>query len=255
MKVLDVKTKKKTKKEVDYGLIEEAQNGNEHSLHELVDRYTNLIWKIVHKFSYTGRQREELYQEGVESFIKGVYRFKLDKGVAVSTYMYPVIFGGIRKYLLDSPTIGQCRAPRVIVVTAAKIKEHGLDNASTEEIMDVLGIEVPSLARDSRQYVQDKNGGSSSMDATLIYGEEGSEETLGNLIDGDVNGPSWEDAVILREVISKLRERGREVIKMRYYSDMSQKEIAEIYNVSKTTISNIERQSLVELKGLLGGRR
>src|SRR5699024_12409418 len=77
------KEKKETKKERDARLIRKAQRGCKNSLQELVEQYSNLIWHIANKYTHELRSKDDLYQEGVVSFIIGVQKFDPSRDVAL----------------------------------------------------------------------------------------------------------------------------------------------------------------------------
>ena len=55
----------------------------------------------------------------------------------------------------------------------------------------------------------------------------------------------------LRTAVSKLTERERQIIELRYYGEKSQKQVADFLGISQSYISRLERRILKKLKGKL----
>ncbi|MEV4708303.1 sigma-70 family RNA polymerase sigma factor [Actinoplanes sp. NPDC049316] len=74
--------------------------------------------------------------------------------------------------------------------------------------------------------------------------------------------PAAEDQMLLadgdREVLGALREltvRQRQVLVLRYWSELSEQEIADVLHVSRGTVKSTASRALTILRGLLGERR
>ena len=59
---------------------------------------------------------------------------------------------------------------------------------------------------------------------------------------------SMPDKKALKEELSKLTDKEQQLIKMRYYLDMNQEEIAKEFNVSQVQISRLEKKIIGKLK-------
>ena len=59
------------------------------------------------------------------------------------------------------------------------------------------------------------------------------------------------ELIDLRIAVSKLNERERQIIELRYYGEKSQKQVADLLGISQSYISRIERRILQKLKGKL----
>ena len=59
------------------------------------------------------------------------------------------------------------------------------------------------------------------------------------------------ELIDLRTAVSKLNERERQIIELRYYGEKSQKQAADLLGISQSYISRLERRILQKLKGKL----
>ena len=59
------------------------------------------------------------------------------------------------------------------------------------------------------------------------------------------------EKMALRQAITKLSERERQVISLRYYHGLTQERIAKILCVSQVQISRIEKKAIIRLRELM----
>ena len=95
------------------------------------------------------------------------------------------------------------------------------------------------MAIDSRYYPTSLN--------EVIYEKDGSTITIEERIENKETY-SLIDKITLKEELSKLSKKEQDLIKMRYYLDMNQQEIAKLFNVSQVQISRMEKKILEKLR-------
>ena len=81
----------------------------------------------------------------------------------------------------------------------------------------------------------------------MIYEKDGSVITVEERL-VEKESYSLIDKITLYEEINKLTEKERKLIKMRYYLDMNQDQIAKEFNVSQVQISRLEKKIIEKLK-------
>ena len=59
------------------------------------------------------------------------------------------------------------------------------------------------------------------------------------------------ESIVLKEVLSQLKERDRQVIILRYFKDKTQVEVAELLGISQVQVSRIEKRIIEEIKNKL----
>lgn len=98
-----------------------------------------------------------------------------------------------------------------------------------------------------------------SLNETLDQSEEG-RSFLDNLIDerpGSRPGERIEEQQLTKkiaEVLALLSEKERQVISLYYYEELTQKEIAEVLDLTEGRISQLHSQALIKLKTKLSAR-
>ena len=89
-----------------------------------------------------------------------------------------------------------------------------------------------------------------SLDQMISYGDDDDYQSLGDKIADDnyYNHESFqEDKILIRDAIATLDEKLQEVIKMNYFDDLSQTQIANKLGISQMQVSRRLRKALNEL--------
>lgn len=226
-------------------LIFEAARGNEKKMEELINRNVGLIWSIVKRFMGRGYETEDLYQIACMGFIKAIQRFDFNYKVKLSTYAVPYILGEIKKFIRDD---GIIKVSRRIKELGAKIREIEKDyfikngeSISVKKMAEILNVTEEEIlsAIDAGKQVESIN--------EEIY-EEGSCEKLTKIaVDVDEQSKII-DKLTITELVEALNVRDREVIKLRFYKEKTQTQVAKILGISQVQVSRIEKRILNELK-------
>ena len=221
-------------------LIIKSQSGDERSLEKLIMNNNGLIWSIVRKFSYKNIEVDDLYQIACIGFIKAVRRFDFSYNVELSTYAVQYIFGEIKKFIRDD---GIIKVSRNIKELGIKINEinriHGnelqtsklseLLNANEDEIC--MAISANKQIESINQYIYE-DGNCEIIDQLRANNEE--ENIL--------------DKILISDLIDNLEVRKKEIIKLRYFDNKTQSQVAKIIGISQVQVSRLERKALMDLK-------
>lgn len=227
-------------------LIALAQQGDKDACDALVSENAGLIWSVTRRFLGRGTEADDLYQLGCLGFLKAVEGFDLAYGTQFSTYAVPKIAGEIRRFLRDD---GAIKVSRTIKEQAATIKiarnklNHTLQREPTvNEIAELTGltpeeIAVAETATASTESIQ-RETGEDGFSLEDILSDTQTEEML-------------VEKISLRQAITKLPERERTVIQLRYFHGLTQERIAKVMSVSQVQISRIEKKALANLRNLM----
>lgn len=224
-------------------LIARAQAGDQKASEQLILENTGLVWSVARRFFGRGVDPDDLYQLGCVGFLKAVEGFDRNYGTQFSTYAVPKIAGEIRRFLRDDGTV---KVSRSLKERAAAIK------AARQQLMNLLDRE-PSLTElsDATGFTPEEIAGaetatSSAQSLQKQSGEEGfaleQVLTCGNPEEDMI------ERIALRQAISKLGERDRMVIELRYFHGLTQEKIAKIIGVSQVQVSRIEKKALLQLR-------
>lgn len=221
-------------------LIIKSQSGDEESLTKLIEENNGLIWSVVRRFWYRDVEAEDLYQIGCIGFIKAVKRFDFDYNVELSTYAVQYIFGEIKKFLRDD---GIIKISRNIKELGGKIKQlkkiHG-DNISLKKMAEILKVSEDDIcmAMDAGKKIESIN--------QFIYEDGNCQMQEKIIIDNDEENVI--DKILISDLVDNLKIRDREIIKLRYFKEKTQSQVAQIMGISQVQVSRIERKTLKELR-------
>lgn len=226
-------------------LIIKAQNNDESAKEKLVNDNIFLVWSLVHRFNNSTYEKEELFQIGCVGLIKAINKFDVSYDVTFSTYAVPIILGEIKRHFRDDGAIKVSRSIKELNQKITKLSDEYLSihntDISIDELANKLNVSKADivLAMDSKYYPTSLN--------EVIYEKDGSTITIEERIVEKENY-SLIDKITLKEEISKLSKKEQLLIKMRYYLDMNQQDIAKHFNVSQVQISRMEKKILEKLK-------
>lgn len=186
--------------------------------------------------------KEDIIQVSNLGLIAAVDNFNFKYDVKFSTYAYQSCFGYILRYLRDS--VNSMRVPRELYSLGNRIYDLSSRGYSDEEIIEMVGsdnfLEASNMRRvtnvlNLEYQVRGRDGTSTSIVDFIPDSRVSNEESLCSNMD-------------LERAIEKLGDREKTMIKLYYFEDMNQREIASILNTSQVQVSRIISKSLKKLK-------
>lgn len=229
-----------------YELLRAAKSGDEESCEKLINENSGLIWSIVRRFLGRGTDAEDLYQLGCMGLLKAIRGFDESLGNKFSTYAVPKIAGEIRRFLRDDGTV---KVSRRLKETNQKIR------IAREELIKTLGRE-PALSELSKHtgltaeeiaQAEYATGTADSLDRET--NDDG--QTLESMLGDDGIEEKILEHISLSQAVSRLSERDRMVILLRFFKNLTQDKTAKILNISQVQVSRIERAALAKLKNYI----
>ena len=236
-------------------LIAKAQQGDREASEALVEENSGLIWSVARRFLGRGTEADDLYQLGCLGFLKAVEGFDLGYGTQFSTYAVPKIAGEIRRFLRDDGMVKVSRS----------LKENGYKISRAKEVLTTELGRDPSLLELSAMtelgteeivMALDANRGVESI-YQPVCGSDGDELLLIDQIgdQSDVYEEPEKEAVlnkmVIRQLMDTLDETEQQIIRLRYFENKTQCEVAGILAVTQVQISRNERKILAKLRAKL----
>ena len=213
-------------------LIRQAQDGDKKARDKVVSDNLGLVHAIVRRFEKRGHDREELFQIGCIGLIKAIDHFDLSLNLAFSTYAVPMITGEIRRFLRDDGMVKVSRS----------LKENGYKISRAKEVL----TEEIVMALDANRGVESIY--------QPVCGADGDELLLIDQIgdQSDVYEEPEKEAVlnkmVIRQLMDTLDETEQQIIRLRYFENKTQCEVAGILAVTQVQISRNERKILAKLR-------
>ncbi len=228
-------------------LIRQAKEGNKKAQATLIEENSGLIWSVVKRFQGRGYDKEDLYQIGSIGLLKCIENFDLERNVKFSTYAVPLIMGEIKRFLRDDGIVKVSRSLKEASYKIKREKEHYQKLYNREptlrEIATTLDMDESDIlmALESSQEICSLH--------QVIYQNEGDEiyledklEQQSDLIEQTI------DNMYVQELLKKLNEQERQLIKMRYFQNQTQAVIAKTLGISQVQVSRLEKKILEKLR-------
>ena len=230
----------------EYGLFKEYQKTHDKKIRdELVHRYTYIAKILAQKFNGSGVEYDDVYQVACMGVVYAVERFNPDRGVQFATFATPTVLGEIRRFFRDKGNF--IKIPRRLyeIFCKAENLRRKKENMTVEEVAKHLNM--------PREVVEEAYR---VGDAAFIKSLEDEAYTdgglsLSNMVGRDDEGFMLiENSDFLKYCMSKLDERESEFVRLRFYDEKTQREIADKWNVSQMYVSRLERKVIEKLKNL-----
>ena len=227
-------------------LLKNAQGGDEEAIKTLVQKNEPLIRSIIRKFTGRGTEYEDLFQIGSMGFMKAIRNYDETYGVRFSTYAVPLVMGEIKRFLRDDGMIKVSRTLKELAARAARAEEklrwEKGQNPSVNEIAAELDVDAEELV-----FALESSRALISIDDPL-FDDPSSENMAERTLPDTGCDCDAVDRVMLRELISRLEPRERQIVVLRYFKDKTQMEIAKMIGVSQVQVSRLETQILHKLR-------
>jgi RNA polymerase sigma-B factor len=218
------------------------EDGDRAARAELVERMLPLARSLARRYVGKGEPLDDLEQVASLGLLKAIDRFDVSREVRFATFAVPTIAGELKRHFRDRGWM--LRVPRDIQELSARVSRaretltRDLGRSPTvDEVARTLGASVEQVlealrAADSYRMM--------SLDEPLAEGA-GALESIG----GDDEGYELaEHRVLLRSGLDGLSEREREIVRLRYYEGLTQREIARAVGVSQMHVSRLIRRSI-----------
>ena len=224
--------------------------GSKAAKEKIVSDNTGLVWSIARRFVNRGYDLEELYQIGCIGLLKACDRFESRYGVQFSTYAVPLIAGEIKRFLRDNGAIKVSRILKQNGYQISKAKEALLHKygreATLDELADYTGLCVEDIvmATEANREVE-------SIQQT-ICGKDGTQVSLvERLVDeaqSEVAAEKIMKRILVGQAKEKLGEMEQELIRLRFFEDRTQTEVAKVLGISQVQVSRLEKKILIQMR-------
>lgn len=226
-------------------LIALAKKGDEEAKETLILRNEALVKSIVRGFLQRGVEYEDLMQIGTMGLLKAIYGYDPAYGVRFSTYAVPMIAGDIKRFLRDDGIIKVSRSLKENASKISRVKEmlkkQQGEEPTVEEISKVVGIPPEEIV-----FAMEAMCAPVSI-YEPVYDDADNKTQIIDTVQGSDNSEVI-DKIFLKQLISTLNAKERKLIMLRFFSDKTQSQIAEILGVSQVQVSRQLSKTLSKLR-------
>ncbi len=199
-----------------------------------------LIWKLASHFY--GIDKNDLYQAGVVGLLKALKNYKKDGKTKFSTYAHDYIFGEM--YLLSNNR--NIKVSKDILRLCKKIETARYSLAqkiakvpSNLELAEFLGMSLNDIEL-------------ALMSANTIMSLDSDNEDDKNMYEClSAKTCDLDTKIMVDDSFEVLSEDEKNIMKSRYYEDLTQCEVAQKLNMTQVMVSRYEKRSIAKMRAFL----
>ncbi|MCK4282843.1 MAG: FliA/WhiG family RNA polymerase sigma factor [Candidatus Brocadiae bacterium] len=228
------------------GRIKKLVLDNLYLVHRLADRLSAQVNPTV--------SRDDLIGAATLGLVEAAHRFDESKGVRFRTFAYQRIKGAMVDHLRHTDWLSKSARRQLENLREAIDRFQG--NHGRKPTIEELATAMGMTRHDVLEHLSyEKWDRVSSLDQTAQE-DEGHQNVLAGLAAGDLDTPldklQWKEKVeCLTAAIRALPERQEQIIVMYYYEELYMSEMAEVFSISESRVSQLHTAALYNLARML----
>jgi RNA polymerase sigma-B factor len=222
------------------------EDGDHDARRAVVEEMLPLARSLARRYANKGEPLDDLEQVASLGLLKAIDRFDVERDVRFATFAVPTIAGEIKRHFRDRGWM--LRVPRDVQELAGRIAHarerltHDLGRSPTAgELARDAGVDVEraleALAASGAYRTL-------SLDEPLGDGG-GAMDTMGG---PDAGYERAEARAMLEEGLGDLAPRELEIVRLRFFEGLTQREIADRVGISQMHVSRLIRRTVEELR-------
>jgi len=228
-------------------LMLRIKEGDKEARETFVYGNLRLVLSVIQRFSSRGEYMDDLFQIGCIGLIKAIDNFDLSHNVQFSTYAVPMIIGEVRRYLRDNNSIRVSRSLRDTAYKALNMKEQ-LTNQNAKEPTIIEIAKEMGLPKEEVVFALDAIQEPISLFEPM-YNDSGDAIYVMDQVKDEKNTDhSWIEEISLKQALTKLNDREKHILNLRFFEGKTQMEVAEEIDISQAQVSRIEKSAINQMK-------
>lgn len=202
----------------------------QHDARALAEDHLPLVAALVRRFPPGLYEPEELYQQGCIGLMKALARYRPECGTNFSTYAVPLILGEMR---MLSRQYAPIHIPRPEREQRQRIRR------TTAQLTTTLSRE-PTITELATAMRMEQTDLLLLLDDVTVSSTEAASEDGSPLINAIADDDDWLSRVELRDLIARLAETDRQLLKLRHIEGLSQADTAHRLGMTQVQVSRRE---------------
>jgi RNA polymerase sigma-B factor len=216
-------------------LVRYHHKGDLAAREELVERFLPLARDLALRYTYTDEPFDDLLQVASLGLIKAIDRFEPGRGTKFTSYAAPTILGELKRHFRDKGWA---------VHVARDLKELGR-SPKVREVAAALGCSVEDVLEAQEAAASYE---AASLDAPTARDDD-EAAPLVDMMGGEDSGYELvESRDALASTWKALPDVERQVLELRFTSDLTQREIGKRIGYSQMHVSRLLRRALDRLE-------
>lgn len=230
-------------------LLIKAHNGDKKAREELINGNLRLVLSVLQKFTGRSESPDDLFQVGVVGLIKAIDNFDINLNVKLSTYAVPMILGELKRFLRDFRPMRVSRSLRDLAYKAMQAKEAYISQHQKEPTVDEIAEMIGEKRADVVTAMESATDPISLYEP--VYSDSGDALYVVDQVGDNYDDKSWLDELTVKEAISNLQEREKNILYLRFFRGRTQVEVAREIGISQAQVSRLEKSALDKIKSQL----
>lgn len=227
-------------------LLRRTKEGDEQAREKLIQGNFRLVLSVLQKFIGRGESADDLFQVGVIGLIKAIDNFNIELNVKFSTYGVPMILGEVRRYLRDNQSVRVSRSMRDMAYKAMQTKEKLTAQNRCEPTVEQIAAEIGAKRADVVIALESITDPVSLFEP--IYSDSGDTLYVMDQISDRTDSNAALNEMLVNDAVSKLPERERNILALRYLQGKTQVEVAKAIGISQAQVSRLEKSAIMNIK-------
>lgn len=228
-------------------LMEKVKTGDKLARNEFAYANMRLVLSVVQRFNTPKENMDDIFQVGCIGLMKAIDNFDVSLNVKFSTYAVPMIIGEIKRFLRDNNSIRVSRSLRDIAYRALKAREElckdRVDEPRLEEIAEKLDVKLKDVA-----IALDAISAPISLGDPVYNDGDDTIYLMDQVSDNKNSEEIWLENINLKDALSKLNPREKEIVMLRYYIGKTQMEVSKEVGISQAQVSRLEKTAIEQIK-------
>jgi RNA polymerase sigma-B factor len=229
-----------------YGATRDLETRN-----AIISRYMYLADIITKKFANRGVESDDIYQVACVALINAVERFNPQEEVKFVSFATPTIIGEIKRYFRDKASV--IRIPRRIYEVYQKVnqaREYLTQKHKRAPRIDEIASYLNMKEETILEIIESWNVYNIQSFDQTVFDEDDLElhETVG---EDDDTFEKINNRDFLEKAMENFSQAEKQFIKLRFFENKTQKDIANFFNVSQMYISRLEKRTLEKFRLIL----
>ena len=216
---------------------------------QLVERHMGLAAHIAKRYSRAGRRDDDLRQVAMIGLVKAVDRFDPEYGAAFSSFAGRTIEGELKRHFRDASwAVKVPRSAKELHLqvrnATTELEQRNAKSPSVDDLAEHLQIDrddvLRGLAASAASSVGTIDGGNNDDDMPT--------DRQAALADDDGMFEHAENVHLLTHLVADLPERQQEIVRLRFFEEKSQSEIADEVGISQMHVSRLLKRSFEQMR-------
>ena len=231
-------------------LLIKTKNGDRDAREKLINGNLRLVLAAVQRFSNRGENMDDIFQVGCIGLMKAIDNFDVNQNVRLSTYAFPMIVGEIRRFLRDNNAVRVSRSMKDAAYRAMQMREQMIAETQREPTVEQLAERL-GLPREEVVLALE-----SVVDPVSLYEpvySDGGDTifVMDQVRDKTDTDENWLDEILLRDAMTKLSDREKRILSMRFFEGKTQVEVSAEIGISQAQVSRLEKGAISKVKKYL----